>query len=320
MFQVCIAPMMDWTDRHCRYFHRLLSPHARLYSEMVTAAAVIHGDRQRLLTFDPAEHPVALQIGGCDPGEMARAAVIAADFGYDEVNINVGCPSDRVQSGRFGACLMSTPAVVADCFRAMDEEVDAPVTVKSRIGIDDHEHYGFLSDFVGVVAEAGCQVFIVHARKAVLQGLSPKKNREVPPLRYDMVHRLKAEYPQLTIVLNGGIRSLEIAREQLARMDGVMIGREAYQNPWFLVEVEAELLEGRCPTSRLEVIEAMLPYIEARLREGTRLHAITRHMLGLFAGQPGARAWRRTLSELGPRSGAGAEVLESAVAAAAVPG
>jgi len=317
-YRVAIAPMMDWTDRHCRFFHRLLSPGARLYTEMVTSPAVVHGDRQHLLAFDPAEHPLALQLGGSDPGQMAEAARVVADFGYDEVNINVGCPSDRVQSGRFGACLMGSPGVVADCVRAMREAIDLPVTVKSRIGVDDHEDYTFLRDFVTAVAEAGCKVFIVHARKAVLEGLSPKQNREVPPLRYGIVHRLKAEFPSLTIVLNGGIRTLENARGQLALVDGVMIGREAYHNPWFLAEAEAELLGGRPRLSRLAVVDAMLPYIEGQLAGGERLHAITRHMLGLFAGQPGARAWRRTLSERATAAGAGTEVVEAALAAAGI--
>jgi len=317
-YRVAIAPMMDWTDRHCRFFHRLLSPGARLYTEMVTSPAVVHGDRQHLLAFDPAEHPLALQLGGSDPGQMAEAARVVADFGYDEVNINVGCPSDRVQSGRFGACLMGSPGVVADCVRAMRGAIDLPVTVKSRIGVDDHEDYTFLRDFVTAVAEAGCKVFIVHARKAILEGLSPKQNREVPPLRYGIVHRLKAEFPSLTIVLNGGIRTLENARGQLALVDGVMIGREAYHNPWFLAEAEAELLGGRPPLSRLAVVDAMLPYIEGRLAGGERLHAITRHMLGLFAGQPGARAWRRTLSERATAAGAGTEVVEAALAAAGI--
>jgi len=307
--------MMDWTDRHCRFFHRLLSAHARLYTEMVTAAAVVHGDRERLLGFDSAEHPVALQLGGSNPGEMAEAAGVAARFGYDEININVGCPSDRVQSGRFGACLMATPRVVADCVRAMQAEVDVPVTVKSRIGVDDRADYGFLHQFVDTVAEAGCRVFIVHARKALLEGLSPKQNREVPPLRYEMVHRLKEDFPDLTLVLNGGIRSLDTARAQLEIMDGIMIGREAYQNPWFLAEVENALLGGVPPVSRLAVVETMLDYAQAQLAAGARLHSITRHMLGLFAGRPGARAWRRTLSENATRPGAGIDVIESALEA-----
>jgi tRNA-dihydrouridine synthase A len=305
--------MMDWTDRHCRYFHRLLSPHVRLYTEMVTASAVIHGDRERLLGFDPAEHPVALQLGGSDPVEMAEAAAIAADMGYDEININVGCPSDRVQSGRFGACLMLTPRVVADCVRQMRRSVKVPVTVKSRIGVDGREDYEFLRDFVGPVAEAGCEVLLVHARIAVLEGLNPKQNREVPPLRYETVYRLKEDFPQLTIVLNGGVRTIEAVRHHLDRADGVMIGREAYQNPWFLTRIEETVFSGQPPVSRLAVAEAMTDYARSQLSKGVRLHSITRHMLGLFAGQPGARAWRRTLSEQAPRAGAGVHVIEAAM-------
>jgi tRNA-dihydrouridine synthase A len=305
--------MMDWTDRHCRYFHRLLSPHVRLYTEMVTASAVIHGDRERLLGFDPAEHPVALQLGGSDPGEMAEAAAIAADMGYDEININVGCPSDRVQSGRFGACLMLTPRVVADCVREMRRSVSVPVTVKSRIGVDGREDYDFLRDFVGAVAEGGCGVFLVHARIAVLEGLNPKQNREIPPLQYETVYRLKEAFSELTIVLNGGVRTVEAVRHHLDRVDGVMIGREAYQNPWFLTRIEDVVFSGHPPESRLEVADAMVNYARSQLSKGVRLHSITRHMLGLFAGQPGARAWRRTLSEQAPRAGAGVRVIEAAL-------
>lgn len=306
--------MMDWTDRHCRYFLRLVSPSALLYTEMVTAAALNHGDAPRLLAFDPAEHPVAIQLGGADPAEMAAAARSAAEHGYDEVNINVGCPSDRVQSGRFGACLMAQSATVRDCVAAMREAVAVPVTVKCRIGIDERDDYGFLRDFVGTVAEGGCEVFVVHARKAVLGGLSPKQNREVPPLRYDHVFRLKRDFPGLTVVLNGGLRSLATVREALREVDGVMIGREAYQNPWFLAELEREITGGRPPASREAVAEAMMPYIRAQLAAGERLQAITRHVLGLFAGQPGARAWRRTLSEGACRPDAGPELLERAMA------
>jgi len=312
-YRASVAPMMDWTDRHCRYFHRLLSPHVRLYTEMVTASAVIHGDRERLLGFDPAEHPVALQLGGSDPVEMAEAAAIAADMGYDEININVGCPSDRVQSGRFGACLMLTPRVVADCVRQMRRSVKVPVTVKSRIGVDGREDYEFLRDFVGAVAEAGCKVLLVHARIAVLEGLNPKQNREVPPLRYETVYRLKEDFPQLTIVLNGGVRTIEAVRHHLDRADGVMIGREAYQNPWFLTRIEETVFSGQPPVSRLAVAQAMTDYARSQLSKGVRLHSITRHMLGLFAGQPGARAWRRTLSERAPRAGAGVHVIEAAM-------
>ena len=309
-YRLCVAPMMDWTDRHCRYFHRILAPDARLYTEMVTAAAVVRGDRGRLLGFDPAEHPLALQLGGNDPVEMAEAARIAEAAGYDEINVNVGCPSDRVQSGRFGACLMATPVVVRDCIDAMTTAVNKPVTVKSRIGIDDVEDYRFLRDFVAAVADGGCRVFIVHARNAILAGLSPKANREVPPLRYQLVHRLKEEFPGLTIVINGGIRSLPEAQRQLALVDGVMIGREAYHNPWILSQAEQVILGGVAPASREAAVVAMLPYVRQQLENGVRLHSMTRHMLGIFCGQPGARAWRRHLSENAPRDGAGTDVIE----------
>lgn len=305
--------MMDWTDRHCRYFLRLLSPRARLYTEMVTARALIHGDDRRLLRFDDAEHPVALQLGGSDPGEMARAARKGADTGYDEININIGCPSDRVRDGQFGACLMLRADTVADCVAAMREAVDVPVTVKTRIGIDDHDSYDFLREFVGRVAEAGCTRFIIHARIAVLGGLSPKENRSVPPLDYERVYRLKREHPGLVIALNGGIRAVDEVSTHLREVDGVMIGREAYQNPWFLVELERHLgREEGLPESRHEVLERMLPYVERELSAGTGLKAIARHLLGLFAGQPGARAWRRHLSENAHRPCAGVEVLQAA--------
>lgn len=310
--KVSAAPMMEWTDRHCRYFLRLISPHARLYTEMVTAQAVLHGDRERLLAFDIAEHPVALQLGGSDPDMLARAATIGAGVGYDQINLNIGCPSDRVQSGRFGACLMEEPPLVRDCVAAMRAAVTIPVTVKSRIGIDSHDDYGFLRDFVGTVAESGCSVFVVHARKALLAGLSPRENREIPPLRYDYVYRLKEEFPQLAVVVNGGVRRLRGVREHLARVDGVMIGREAYHNPYFLAEVEAALY-GTEPPRREDVIARFLPYVEARLAEGVRLPAITRHVLGLYTGQPGARRWRRRLSEEASRPGAGAELLRDSM-------
>ena len=312
---VAVAPMMDWTDRHCRFFLRLLAPHARLYTEMVTADAVLHGDTERLLQFDPAEHPVALQLGGSEPAAMAAAAREGAAFGYDEININVGCPSDRVQSGAFGACLMDDPGKVADCVRAMREATDIPVTVKMRIGIDDRDSYGFLCDFVEPVAAAGCGTFLVHARKAILAGLSPKENRSVPPLDYERVYRLKRDYPRLAILLNGGITSTDDARQHVEHVDGIMIGREAYQNPWFLVELERALCgeSAGLPRERREVVRRMLPYIEAQLAAGTELKHITRHMLGLFAGIPGARRWRRHLSEHAHRPGAGSEVVEQAL-------
>ncbi len=304
--------MMEWTDRHCRFFLRLLSRQALLYTEMVTAHAIIHGDRERLLGFDRAEQPVALQLGGSDPELLAQAAVIGAAFGYDEINLNVGCPSDRVQSGRFGACLMAEPALVRDCVAAMRAVVTIPVTVKSRIGIDAHDDYGFLRDFVGTVAESGCEVFIVHARKAVLAGLSPRENREVPPLRYDHVYRLKAEFPALFVMLNGGVRDLDGVRTHLTRVDGVMIGREAYHNPYFLAQIEHEL-HGVAPPAREAVMAAFLDYVETRLAEGVRLPAMTRHVLGLYLGRPGARSWRRQLSEGACAPGAGPEVIRAAM-------
>lgn len=303
---------MDWTDRHCRYFMRLLSPSARLYTEMVTAAALVHGDAERLLRFHPAEQPVALQLGGSDPVLMAAAARIGAEFGYVEININIGCPSDKVQSGQFGACLMSQPATVAACVRAMQVATDVPITVKTRIGIDDHDSYEFLCEFIEPVADAGCNTFIVHARKAILGGLSPKQNRSIPPLNYDRVYRLKRDYPHLTIVLNGGIATVDQAMQHLEFVDGVMVGREAYQNPWFLVELEQTLRgeDAPSPRDRQQVGRKMLPYIEEQLAAGAELKHITRHMLGLFAGQSGAREWRRHLSENAHRSGAGVEVVE----------
>jgi len=310
---LCVAPMMDWTDRHCRFFLRLLSPHSLLYTEMVTAQAILRGDRERLLGFEEAEHPVALQIGGSDPTMLAEAARIGAGFGYDEINLNVGCPSDRVQSGSFGACLMAEPALVRDCVAAMSEAVDVPVTVKSRIGIDDHDDYEFLAAFVGTVAESGCRVFVVHARKAILSGLSPKENREVPPLKYDYVHRLKRDFSDLAIVLNGGLADLGVIRDELARVDGVMIGREAYHNPYFLARAE-EALFGVVPPERGEVVEAFLPYLQAWLAKGVRLSSMTRHILGLYAGQPGARRWRRRLSEGSANAAGDAETVRLALA------
>ena len=307
--------MMDWTDRHCRFFLRLLSPGARLYTEMITAAALVHGDAQKLLQFDAAEHPVALQLGGSDPGMMAAAAALGASAGYDEININVGCPSDRVQSGAFGACLMSSPGIVADCYREMSAAVEVPVTVKTRIGIDDHDSYAFLQEFVQALWAAGCTTLIVHARIAILEGLSPKDNRSVPPLDYARVYQLKREFPDLNIVLNGGIATTDQALAHLAHVDGVMIGRKAYHEPYFLAELERALFEHddwHAP-SRHQLVESMIPYIERQLSQGVALHSITRHLLGLFAGQPGARAWRRHLSETAHRPGAGIEVLHSAL-------
>ena len=311
---IAVAPMLDWTDRHYRYFIRLLSRHTLLYTEMVTTGAILRGDRERLLAHDPAEYPLALQLGGSDPAELARCARIATDWGYDEINLNVGCPSDRVQSGRFGACLMAEPDLVAACVAAMRAATDLPVTVKTRIGIDERDSYQELADFVRRVAAGGCTVFIVHARKAWLSGLSPKENREIPPLRHEVVHRLKRDFPELTIVLNGGLTTLEQVTEQLRQVDGVMIGRAAYENPYLLAEVDRRFFgSSASPPNRHQVVRALLPYLEERLRAGTPLQCMTRPILGLFQGIPGARAWRRVLSERAWRHGAGVEVVEAAL-------
>jgi len=313
LHRFCVAPMMEWTDRHCRYFLRLISRHAMLYTEMVTADAVLYGDRERVLGFDPAERPVALQLGGCDPPKLAKAARIGADYGYDEINLNIGCPSDRVQSGRFGACLMAEPALVAACVAAMRSELTIPVTVKCRIGIDDQDAEESLDRFIDTVAAAGCQTFIVHARKAWLKGLSPKENRDVPPLDYGRVHRLKARRPDLDIVLNGGIESLDAAKEHLPHVDGVMLGRAAYADPYLLAEVDRDVFSaGTMSPSRLDVLDRFTPYVESELARGTRLNQMTRHILGLFHGQPRARAFRRYLAENAHREGAGLEVLLAA--------
>ena len=291
--------MMDWTDRHCRYFHRLLSRHALLYTEMVTTGALIHGDVARHLRFNAEEHPVALQLGGSDPADLARCAQLGEQWGYDEININCGCPSERVQRGAFGACLMAEPQLVADCVKAMVDVVRMPVTVKHRIGIDKTESYGFVRDFVGTVADAGCQVFIVHARNAWLKGLSPKENREVPPLRYELVHRLKVDFPQLTIVINGGLNQSVQVAEQLQHTDGVMVGREAYHNPWWTASWDTDFF-GAAPTGiTRESVEADMVAYMAReaAQHGTPFSAIARHMLGLRHGQPGARRWRQVWSD-----------------------
>lgn len=310
-----VAPMLDWTDRHYRFFARLLSRHARLYTEMVTSAAIIHGDRSRLLDFDAAEHPLALQLGGCDPQELVTAARIGADWGYDEINLNVGCPSDRVQSGRFGACLMATPELVADCVAAMQAAVRVPVTVKCRIGIDDRDHYEDLQQFVATVSATGVHTFIVHARKAWLHGLSPKQNREIPPLRYPDVYRLKQEFPQLDIVINGGIDSLAACRTHLDVVDGVMLGRAAYHDPWLLARVDSRLFGTEDPfTTRHDVLEAFLPHVERELAAGRRLCQISRHVLGLFHGCPGGKRFRRYLAENAYHSDAGIDVLHAAAA------
>jgi tRNA-dihydrouridine synthase A len=316
-WRVSVAPMMDWTDRHCRHFLRLLAPRTRLYTEMVVANAIVRGDRAKLLDFDASEHPVALQLGGSDAALLAEAAAIGAEWGYDEINLNVGCPSDRVQNATFGACLMARPDLVARGVEAMRAAVRVPVTVKCRIGIDDHDSYEFLRGFVDEVAAAGCTTFVVHARIAILQGLSPRQNRDVPPLRYPDVYRLKAERPDLTIAINGGVRTAAESVEHWRHCDGVMLGREAYHNPYALAAVERAAWPDseRLPTPD-EIVDRLKPYVAAQLAAGQRLHSITRHVLGLYAGRPGARAWRRVLSEFAPRPDAGLEVLDRAREAA----
>jgi tRNA-dihydrouridine synthase A len=312
--RLCVAPMMDYTDRHCRYLLRLLSPRALLYTEMVTAQALAHGDVERLLGFSDEEHPVALQLGGSDTALLARAAKLGEQRGYDEINLNVGCPSDRVQSGRFGACLMAEPWLVVDCIRAMRDVVGIPVTVKCRIGIDELDDYGFFEHFVLTVREAGVDVFIVHARKAYLEGLSPKENREVPPLRYEVPARMKSEHPELTVILNGGLKTAQQVRDWLPRFDGVMLGRQAYQEPYLLAELDSELLgPGFTPPSREEVAERYADYVDAMLREGHRLPLLLRHVQGLYAGRPNARSWRRYLTEQGQQHGAGGDVLRESL-------
>jgi tRNA-dihydrouridine synthase A len=292
--------MMDWTDRHCRYFLRLVTPRARLYTEMVTTGALQFGNVPRHLDFDPAEHPVALQLGGSDPYALAHCAKLGEAWGYDEINLNVGCPSERVQTGSFGACLMADPALVADCVSAMRDAVALPVTVKHRIGIDAVEDYAFVRDFVGTVSQAGATAFFVHARNAILKGLSPKENREVPPLKYDYVYRLKQDFPALTIVINGGITTHEQIAAQIDRVDGVMLGRAAYHDPWLLAQAEGYCFGGDAPShTRADVIAALLPYVEAQLSRGVHLRSIARHVLGLYHGQPGGRRFRQILSDAG---------------------
>jgi tRNA-dihydrouridine synthase A len=313
-YRFCVAPMMDWTDRHCRLFLRQLSRHARLYTEMVNTGAILRGNARRHLRFDPAEQPLALQLGGSDPDALARSAALGAEYGYSEVNLNCGCPSDRVQEGRFGACLMADPQGVAEAVAAMRAACGLPVTVKCRIGVDDSEDYVFLRRFVDTIAAAGCDTFLVHARKAWLSGLSPKENREVPPLRYDQVYRLKQEFPQLTIVINGGLRTLRDCERHLQHVDGVMLGREVYENPYLLAEVDADLFgETDRPPTRTEVMLRLRPYLEQELAAGTPLGRISRHLLGLYRGQPGGRAFRRHLSEQAHRRGAGWQVIADAM-------
>src|SRR5438876_8377093 len=313
-FLFSIAPMMDWTDRHCRVFHRLMMRRARLYAEMLTTGAILHGDRRRLLGFDPIEHPVALQLGGSDPRDLATSAKIGEDFGYDEINLNVGCPSDRVKDGRFGACLMAEPALVAAGVEAMKRAVGIPVTVKCRIGIDDQDPEAALDALARGVIAAGADALIVHARKAWLSGLSPKENRDIPPLDYDRVYRLKSSLPDVPIVINGGIASLAEAKQHLGFVDGVMLGRAAYQEPWRLLAADPELFGEAAPqTTMKDVFESMMPYIESQLAQGTRLHSITRHFVGAFHGVPGARAFRRHLAENGVKPDAGVNVLRHAI-------
>jgi tRNA-dihydrouridine synthase A len=317
VWRISVAPMMDCTDRHCRYFLRLLTPRVRLYTEMITAAAIVHGMTDRLLRFDPSERPVGIQLGGSDPELLAAATRLVSNYGYDEINLNAGCPSERVLEGAFGACLMKSPALVAECVKAMRAVTNRPVTVKTRIGVDDHDDYGFVRDFVGIVAEAGCNTFIVHARKAYLSGLSPRENRTVPPLRYDVVYRLRREFPDLRLIINGGIETVAGIREHLAAgLDGVMIGRKAYADPWWLTELDALLLADDAlsrPLSRADVVLAMARYAERECSTGTRLHHISRHLLGLYHGQPGARSWRRALTLGAARPDAGPAVLRDAL-------
>ena len=312
--RVCVAPMMDYTDRHFRYFLRLMTRHTRLYTEMLHTGAILKGDRSRFLAFHPAEHPLALQLGGSDPRALAECSRIAADVGYDEVNLNAGCPSDRVQSGRFGACLMAEPGLVAECVGAMARASTLPVTVKTRIGIDELDSYEHLTGFVRTVAAAGCGLFIIHARKAWLKGLSPKENREIPPLRYDVAERLKRDFPGLVIVVNGGVQTLVDLEHHLGAFDGVMVGREAVSNPYLFADMDRRFFgDQTTPLSRAEVLKAWLPYLTAQMQEGVPLARMTRHALGLFQGSAGARRWRRDLSLLTSRSGAGVEVLEQAL-------
>ncbi|KMV29082.1 tRNA-dihydrouridine synthase A [Photobacterium swingsii] len=310
-----VAPMLDWTDRHCRYFHRLMSEHALLYTEMVTTGAIIHG-KGDFLAYNEEEHPLALQLGGSNPADLARCAQLAQERGYDEINLNVGCPSDRVQNGMFGACLMGEADLVAQCVSAMREVVDIPVTVKTRIGIDEQDSYEFLTQFISTVSEkSGCDDFTIHARKAWLKGLSPKENREIPPLDYPRVYQLKRDFPHLKMAINGGIKTFEEMDEHLKHLDGVMVGREAYQNPYMMAQVDQRLFGSTKPIiKQRELVEAMFPYIERQLANGSYLGHISRHMLGLFQGLPGARQWRRHISENAHKPGAGIEVLQQAVA------
>ena len=308
--RLSVAPMMEWTDRHCRVFLRAITKRTLLYTEMVHTGAILRGDAARHLDYDQVEHPLALQLGGSEPEYLAAAARTGQEYGYDEINLNVGCPSERVSAGRFGACLMAEPELVADCISAMAEAVDIPVTVKSRIGIDDRDSYEELAAFIETVSAHGCRTFGIHARKAWLSGLSPKENREIPPLRYDVVLRVKADFPELEVILNGGVGTLDAAVEHLGALDGVMIGRAAYHDAWMLRDADRRIFDGAPgPESRHDVIDSVLPYVEAQCAAGVPLHHMTRHMIGLFNGLPGARGWRRHLSENACRKGAGPEVL-----------
>lgn len=317
--KISIAPMMDCTDRHFRYLMRLISQKVLLYTEMITASALLHGDRNKLLKYHPHEHPIALQLGGSDPDALAQCARYAVEVGYDEINLNVGCPSDRVQAGRFGACLMKEPQLVAECISAMRQAVAIPVTVKTRLGVDDHDSYHALLDFVGTVSEAGCDTFIVHARKAWLKGLSPRENRDIPPLQYEVVYQLKKDLPHLILGINGGIKTVAAIKEHLQQVDSVMIGREAYSNPGFLATVDQEIFSLTTnPKSILEVVMAYIPYVAAELKNGERLRSCVRHLLGLFHGASGARQWRRYLSLHAGDSARGAEIIEAALESAAL--
>jgi tRNA-dihydrouridine synthase A len=310
----CVAPMLDWTDRHCRYFHRLISRRALLYTEMITTGALIHGDRDRFLTLNEEEHPVALQLGGSNPNDLSICTMMAEDYGYNEVNLNIGCPSDRVQNGRFGACLMAEPERVAECITAMKRSVSIPVTVKSRIGIDDQDSYLELAHFIATLADAGCKTFIIHARKAWLNGLSPKQNRDIPPLRYEMVYQIKQDFPDLELILNGGINTLDQGKAMLNFVDGVMLGREVYHRPFLLAKVDEVFFQNPSyDKSRTKIALQLIPYIQKQLKAGVRLNSITRHILGLFHGQPGAKCWRRHISENAYKSGADENVVLSAL-------
>lgn len=310
---ISVAPMMDWTDRHDRYFLRLIAPDVLLYTEMITAQALIHGNKEKLLAYDDAEHPVALQLGGSNPSMLAQCAKMGEAAGYDEINLNVGCPSPRVSSGRFGACLMLEPALVADCVSSMQNQVRVPVTVKCRIGVDTQDSYEELHAFIELIAKTGCRRFIIHARKAWLSGLSPKENREIPPLCYEVVHQIKRDFPDLTIILNGGLKTVADIDTQLPHVDGVMIGRAAYSNPYLLAEIQKKYFKNKNILSQFEVIQHLIPYIRQQLKNGVRLHAITRHILGLFQGKPGAAYWRRYISQHAHLEGVGVEVLELAL-------